>query len=240
MAATGGRLAVAWFAVLLLLEAMHVLSPILLAWMHKGLRQIMLREPRKYILLPATVLAAAAAVSVATAVGWTAYDPASGPIKAHATGLDNPFPILFGIYLVWNYYHFSMQNYGVLRLCGIDVGRWGKLIAFAGTAAAIKLMPLVVSVNHWITDIGLSLRVAPRKWWFVYILIVLSPVVFLWNVATPEGISLRRMEGVVIVFAGLRWGVGFVHFLYSRWIWKLSDPQVRATVSHSAPHAGIY
>lgn len=219
-----------WFAVLLLLETMHVLSPILLAWMHKGFCQIMLQHPRKYIMLPTAIFALAATVSVATAIGWTAYDPSYGPIKAHATGWKNPFPSLFAAYLVWNFYHFSMQNYGVLRLCGVDVGRWGKPVAFLGTAVAIKFMPLMMSVNHWITDIGLSLRVISRKWWFLYILIVLSPVVFLWNFATPDGIGVRRMEGVVIVFVGLRLAIGFVHFLYSRWVWQLSDPQVRATI----------
>jgi hypothetical protein len=28
----------------------------------------------------------------------------------------------------------------------------------------------------------------------------------------------------------LRIGLGFVHFLYDRWVYKLSDPQVRAII----------
>jgi len=168
----------------------------------------MLNQPRKYLVFPSAVFAVAAGVSIATAVGWTAYNPATGPLTPHATGWDNPFPILFAVYFVWNFYHFSMQNYGVLRLAGADLGRWGKPIAFVGTALSLHVMPLAVSANHWITDIGLS-----------------------WRVSTSEGMSLRRMEGIVIALSGIRGlGVSFVHFLYSRWIWKLSDPQVRATV----------
>jgi hypothetical protein len=49
---------------------------------------------------------------------------------------------------------------------------------------------------------------------------------FIWKIPMPDHI--------VTVFAPLiikaRWGVGIAHFLYSRWIWKLSDPQVRATI----------
>ena len=218
--------------IFLLLETAHVLSPILLAWMHAGFRRIMLNQPRKYLVFPSAVFAVAAGVSIATAVGWTAYNPATGPLTPHATGWDNPFPILFAVYFVWNFYHFSMQNYGVLRLAGADLGRWGKPIAFVGTALSLHVMPLAVSANHWITDIGLSWRVSRHKWWFVLILLALAPLVFLWSpLPTSEGMSLRRMEGIVIALSGIRGlGVSFVHFLYSRWIWKLSDPQVRATV----------
>jgi hypothetical protein len=231
----GGR--IACFAALLLLETMHVLSPIMLVWMHEGLRRMMLREPRKYVVLPAAVFLGAALVSIAAAVGWTAYDPASGPIRPHATGWENPFPILFGVYLVWNYYHFSMQNYGVMRLCGIDPGRWGKPVAFIGTALGLKFATLATSANHFITDIGLSWRVSGYRLSFLCTLLVPAPLVFLWSFATPDGTAGRRMVGMVIVLVGMRWGVGFVHFLYSRWVWKLGDPQVRATIARGCSQA---
>ena len=217
---------VACFAILLLLETMHVLSPILLAWMNKGFRRMMLQDTRKYVVLPAAVFLGATLVSIATAAGWTAYDRASGPIHPHATGWDNPYPILFGVYLVWNYYHFAMQNYGVMRLCGIDPGRWGKPVAFIGTALGLKFATLATSANHFITDIGLSWRMSGYRAAFLCPLLLLSPIAFLWN--SPTG--TKPMLGLVIVLVGMRWGVGFVHFLYSRWVWKLSDPQVRATI----------
>lgn len=42
---------------------------------------------------------------------------------------------------------------------------------------------------------------------------------------------LKDVEGVIAALYGIRlFGIGFVHFLYSRWIWKLSNPLVRATI----------
>jgi hypothetical protein len=221
------------FTVFLLIETAHTLSPIVLAWTHAGFRRVMLNEPRKYIGLPSAVFAVGTLVSIATAIGWASYVPGPGQYY-HATGWDNPFPILIGVYFAWNFYHFSMQNYGVLRLCGADLGRWGKPLAFVGTAAAIKLMPIAVSVNHWITDIGLSWR-ASKRWVFVALLLLLAPVAFSWStIPTPEGIPLRKMEGAVIALYGIRlFGLGFVHFLYSRWLWKFSDRRVRATIGAS-------
>jgi hypothetical protein len=35
---------------------------------------------------------------------------------------------------------------------------------------------------------------------------------------------------VTMPAVGLRIGLGFVHFLYDRWVYKLSDPQVRAMI----------
>lgn len=46
-------------------------------------------------------------------------------------------------------------------------------------------------------------------------------------VPTPGGMMIR----VIPVLICGRLGLGFVHFLYSRWVWKFSDPRVRATIS---------
>jgi hypothetical protein len=56
---------------------------------------------------------------------------------------------------------------------------------------------------------------------------------FVRMIPTPAGNMIR----VVPVVICARMGLGFVHFLYDRWIWKLSDPQVRATIGsfHRAP-----
>ncbi len=221
---------VACFAVFILLDLAHTLSPIVLAWAHAGFRSVMLGNPRKYVALPSIIFAAGAAVSIAAAIGWTSYEPGPGQIH-RATGWDNPLPIMFGVYFAWNFYHFSMQNYGVLRLCGVDLGRWGKLLAFVVTAIGIKTVPLAVSVNHWVVEIGLGCRASRRGWVFAAGLLLLTPVAFLWvSGPTPYGIALKPLEGTILALYGVRLTVGFVHFCYSRWVWKLSDPHVRATI----------
>jgi hypothetical protein len=171
---------IACFLVFIVIEMAHTFSPIVLAWTHASFRRVMLGEPRKYIALPSIIFAVGTSVSVATAVGWTSFVPGPGHYR-HATGWSNPFPIMFGVYFAWNFYHFSMQNYGVLRLCGADFGRGGKILAFLVTAIGFKVTPLAVSVNHWVTDIGLSYRASQCKWLFVLILLALAPVAFLWS-----------------------------------------------------------
>ena len=79
-------------------------------------------------------------------------------------------------------------------------------------------MPLAVSVNHWIVDIGLSCRASKCGWGFILALLILAPVAFLWDrTPTAQGIVLKDVEGVVAALYGIRlFGLGFVHFLYSR------------------------
>jgi hypothetical protein len=83
------------------------------------------------------------------------------------------------------------------------------------------------SVNHWIVDIGLSSRVA--GWWLGVVVILAGTIGFVWIVPTPNGMMIKVMPVVICA----RLGLGFVHFLYSRWVWKLSDPRVRAAIGQN-------
>jgi hypothetical protein len=57
-------------------------------------------------------------------------------------------------------------------------------------------------------------------------MLLLDGVGFVWASPTPPGNVIR----IVPVIICARIGLGFVHFLYDRWLWKLSDPRVRATI----------
>jgi hypothetical protein len=97
------------------LETGHALSPIAMAWGHSGFRRFILERKTKFVLLPLAVFLGSASVGAATSLGLTAYQP--GPHRIfEVTGLTNPFPILVWIYMVWNAYHFGMQNFGVLSI----------------------------------------------------------------------------------------------------------------------------
>ena len=39
-----------------------------------------------------------------------------------------------------------------------------------------------------------------------------------------------RQAGYLPLFLSARFGLGFVHFLYDRWLYKFSDPEVGATI----------
>jgi hypothetical protein len=232
----------ACFVAFVALETGHSLSPVVLAWTHSGFRrQVIYFRPRKFILLPTLVFLATLTVGIAANTGYTSY--IAGDSIRRVPTLDdwsNPFLLVVWFYSACNLYHFGMQNFGVIRLAGSRRSRWLDMaIGAGGTVAVYLALPRlfhepwvfflltgVVSVNHWMVDIGLSSRVA--RYGRVYIVGVLSAglVGFLWMVPTSSGMMIRMVP--VIVCARL--GLGFVHFLYSRWVWRLSDPQVRETI----------
>jgi hypothetical protein len=233
----------ACFTLFVLLETGHSLSPIVLAWTHAGFRHLMCCHPQKYLWLPAGIFGLTLAVGLATSSGWTSYVP--GPHQVfHLTDWANPFPVVVWIYWLWNIYHFGMQHFGVLALCRggprsqqqrlADMAICLAVTAF-GMAALPKLMNEqwmffltmgIFSVNHWVVDIGLSSRVSKHAWLFAGGVLLAGAVGFLWMIPTPHGMLIRVIPVVICA----RLGLGFVHFLYSRWVWKLGDPQVRATI----------
>ena len=89
-----------------------------------------------------------------------------------------------------------------------------------------------ISVNHWIVDIGVSSRVSNQRWLFIAGVLLAGMVGFLWMVPTSNGMMIQ----VIPIILGARLGVGFVHFLYSRWVWNFSDPAVSATIGRSVKY----
>jgi hypothetical protein len=242
----------ACFVIFVFLETGHSLSPIVLAWTHREFRRrVIYPQPGKFLLLPGLVAGVAIAVGVATQVGWTSYRP--GPdASSQITGWDNPFPLLVWFYSAWNLYHFAMQDFGVLLLCtghryryikmigclcgllvtyfavlGLNILGFWHIPGLVNTWGWLGLVMVgTVSVNHWVVDIGLSSRAAKHGWVFLAGVLSLGIVGFVWMVPTPNGMMIRMIPAII----GARLGLGFLHFLYSRRIWRFSDPQVRATI----------
>ncbi len=201
---------VALFAFAIVCEQAHVASPIVLAWSHPGLRRIALSRPIETMLLPVVAIIAA---------------------------LFSPFWLVWWVYWVWNAFHFGSQHYGVSRIM-----RWrvDREFIIAATMVLMLWVPFVFPVawwwkwvmlvaidfNHWITDIGLSSRVLRYWWLFLPAVLALGCVGFAWKVPRADHIATMFIPWVIKA----RWGVGIAHFLYSRWEWKLSDPQVRAAI----------
>jgi hypothetical protein len=232
-----------FFTAAVFLETGHSLSPIIMAWTHRGFRLLMLSQPGKYLVLPSAVFALAFGVGIMTSLGWTSYVP--GPYHSRQiTDLRNPFPILVWVYLIWNGYHFGMQNFGVLSLCrhkprSARRRQIDMFLCLAGTALGMYALPMlawsqslallcvgVFSFNHWLVAIGLSSRVSRHTWGFIAAILVAGTVGFVWMIPTSNGPMIR----VIPIIICARMGLGFVHFLYDRWVWKLSDPLVRATI----------
>jgi len=105
-------------------------------------------------------------------------------------------------------------------------------------------------VNHWIVAIGLPSHVESaldgprpelRAWGFALGVLLLGGIGFIW--AAPAwvwrawGYSIPArapdymlISHIVPALLSLRYGLSFVHFLYDRNIWKMSDPEIRAII----------
>jgi hypothetical protein len=196
------------FGLAILCEQGHVASPIVLAWSHPGLRRIALSRPMHFLLLPALAFAGA---------------------------MLSPLWLLVWVYWAWNIYHFGSQHYGVSRILGWRVPRW---VCIGGTAAIMVGAPLLhvdwwrwvalfaLDFNHWLVDIGLSSWVSRCWWLFLGGIAAIGCIGFTFKVARVDHVATLAIPWVLKA----RLGAGIMHFLYSRWVWKLSDPQVRETI----------
>jgi hypothetical protein len=87
-----------------------------------------------------------------------------------------------------------------------------------------------LSVNHSTAAIGISSHVMAsqhgRSPWLFAILLLVAGAVVLWVMFYAPRFTFH----VTMTALALRVGLGFVHFLYDRWVYKFSDPAVRASI----------
>ncbi len=215
-----------YFLLAIVLDHAHLVCPIWLGWSNRGFRQVMLERPEKFILLPVLCIIGALLIGEHST---TTHDPA--------------FRALVVVYIWWNAWHFGSQHFGVASLVGWRAGpRWlrqGLIIGSTMTAmltptAILPLLALHELINfaHWTTDIGLTAWVVRRRWIFVPVILAIGFVGFAWKtvVIDPHTGSPMPMLWSVPSLLSLRIGLGFWHFLMSRWVWQLSKPEVRATI----------
>lgn len=213
-----------YFFVAIVLDHAHLASPVALAWSKPRFRALMLRQWEWYLLLPVALVAASVLVGLA-ASGPNRLAPGNGVYRALVT-----------VYIVWNAWHFGSQHYGVASLAGWRGGRtpdhmslivWPTMVVMLVPAGGWGPLVFAEAINfaHWTTDIGLSTRVMRRRWWaFLPAILVVGLVGFLWKAVGTHpcagDLPVCTVVWSVPVLIGLRCGLGFVHFLYSRWVWR--------------------
>jgi hypothetical protein len=311
--------------IVLLTETGHLLSPMALAWNHRGFRPMMLRRPIKYIAFPAVILLGAALVGAIAGrhVQNLSFNPNNFSLAAGPTTLaqfKNPFMAMTALFAAWNAYHFGKQAFGVMSIyrykrsyssgqrridlwycCAVvwaamampfiphiaegihsltgwpsgphpflDHLRLGYLVAalamivgmlaqewFAGRSLPRAVFILtdglgmvfvfhfglwgfaIIALNHWLVAIGLASHVHANSsrgnpWPFALAMMSAGSVLFCFLFVDLRKVPTAGLSAATLHFTvaavGLRLGLGFVHFLYDQWIYKLSDPQVRATI----------
>jgi hypothetical protein len=108
----------AFFILVALMETAHAYAPIVLTWAHPALRRLMFSHKLFRLWMPLVAFTIAIAAGVATSLGLTSYKPSVRIFTQMRNGLDwrNPIEMLVWFYMLWNAYHFAMQNFGVLSL----------------------------------------------------------------------------------------------------------------------------
>ena len=214
-----------YFLATIVLDHAHLVSPVCVAWSSASYRRHMLESPTQFILVPSLALA------IPIAIGLS-YHRADWPVRA-----------VVAVYIVWNAYHFGAQHFGVASLLGWRKSRrWFRqavtiiptmavmLVPFAYSSPWLYILGAVISLAHWLTDIGLSGWRVQRWWLFLAAVLALGSVGFLWKAVVPCSQLVCTVAYSAPILICSRCGLGFVHFLYSHWVWKISDPQVRATI----------
>jgi hypothetical protein len=215
--------------VYLALNSGHLLAPIALAWSNAELRQKMMLRRRKYIWLPVAIVAFGVAAGIF--VGKT-FPVNHLTLSLRVTdGIDylRPLIALLPLYFAWNAYHFGMQNYGFMRLYFPALDRSTAMQwAMFGSLFGLIIIPVVfrqdwvrlfclgaVMFNHQIAALGISSHAWSRHrgrnpLWFAGTLIAVGSLLA-WLI-------LHAPEWILMTVVGTRITVGFVHFLYDRWV----------------------
>jgi hypothetical protein len=211
-----------FFALLIIIDTAHNLSPMAMAWSRADIRAMMLRHRFWYIWLPIT------AIAVSLAAAATLSRPIVDTIVT--------------IYFAWNVWHFASQNYGLLRLLQMRRGWTWKPdwpLCMAVTIVGMEVWPVlandpwhwrlinlaVFALPHWVFEIFLTSWASTRWKIFAPLILAAGCVGLLWITPRPTGMSV-----VGVLWVCWRTGLGFVHFIYDGLLWRFRNPEVRATI----------
>jgi hypothetical protein len=218
----------------LFLDSSHLPAPIALAWGHTGFRRrIALAHKVKYIAVPLIVLALTTLTVPVTLIFWPGFHPVIG--RRVGAALDrnvvNPFTITLTLFMLWNFYHYGSQNFGLWRLWRRGRGRrrLQRASCVGGTIAGMIALPRIAPVLlpfevllHGLPAIWLAAKASRRPILFWLAMLLIGAII---TGALVAGVLYGSLA-IAMVAVATRVGLGLVHFLYDRWVWRLSDPRV--------------
>lgn len=184
-----------------------------------------------------TVIWAAMGAALIPRVAHGLHDLTGWPARAHP----------FLEYVMWTY-----LGAAVILIAAMLTHEWfttrslPRAIFIAVDGAALALVFCVglwgfaiIALNHWLVAIGLAAHVDANanqrsSWPFALTVMAAGFALFcllfvdLYRLPTV-GLTIAALHFTVISVS-FRLGLGFVHFLYDRWLYQLHRPEVRATI----------
>jgi hypothetical protein len=95
----------------------------------------------------------------------------------------------------------------------------------------------IIGLNHWLAAIGIAAHIDGnanhrQPLVFALVVIVVGFVLFAALFVDPwKGLTISALHFTVMAVS-FRLALGFIHFLYDRWIYRLGNLQVRAAIGH--------
>lgn len=232
-----------------MLDQIHLVCPIALAWSKPRFRALIFQRWDKFILLPVTLLAFTVWVGLLTSkqYGWVPIIAIADYRLWWALLNGEHFPNLAFILLTisyawWDAWHFGSQHYGVASLLGWRTApRWVRQAVIIIPTMAVKLFPWLLysgvaivlvletmNFAHWTVDIALTVSRFRRLLVLVILtgaLLAVGAIGFVFKGVGANPVLCGHEPVCTILWSvplllSLRWGIGFVHFLYSRWAWS--------------------
>jgi hypothetical protein len=231
---------IAYSVAAIVLWQAHLASPILAAWSNGNMRRQMYAEWEWFILLPLGCLSVAVIIGLSSS---TTRDPAFSCLAVvflwwdawHFGSQHFGVAALLGwrsmprwvrqvvtigptmIILLLSVYWRDLWDFGT-RHFGPAATVWMP----SHSPLVLIVLVQVINLIHWLTDIGLSTWKARRWMLFLSIVLILGLSGFLWKGISidPRYCGHRPVCEPLYAFPVLlsvTIGIGFVHFLYSRW-----------------------
>lgn len=232
------------FWLVTVLQQSHNLSPIVMAWTHRGFRTLMMRRRMKFIGVPIVILGGSLAAGWLSAVLHPYFFPFRGTKidvnMARVGEWASPLGLMLTLYFVWNTYHFAKQNFGVLSIYRAKSGSGRR---------SIDLL-YAVAVHFAVTTVGILMMTPLARRWVIDLCMIAGLMVIVLMLSFETKVSPRipfiladASRLVLISFSGL-WGFaisGMNHWLVAIGLSSqvYANHQNRSPIAFSAVLVGL-
>jgi hypothetical protein len=238
--------------VFLIFNSGHLISPVAMAWSHPDFRRVMSLYKIRFIIIPLIIIVLGFTAGLLVKTPFPT-NPITLAVKVDINNwlaYTNPLIMVLVVYFTWNAYHYCKQNYGMFFLYLPEINKitamqWATFITLFGFIIIPEMFhqPKIslfffglIIFNHQLVSIGIASHIWSNTHhrnplWFAGAMIIAG--------GGLTWLILHFAPMIIMPIVGMRATAGFVHFLYERWVYKFSDPNVRETIGRqlfASPH----